>query len=129
MSGDSGRIAQLFDGSTGDTTPLTESGGKSVDWKSLVMATLGLFTTVIASNLANLVDLVMSLFAVQPLQKYADFLDTIVTGLVTSPGNATEAAFAQTAAFVADKGLFAFPIALGIVVLMAYIVAEVRERL
>ncbi|MFC7026364.1 hypothetical protein ACFQJ5_16655 [Halomicroarcula sp. GCM10025324] len=129
MSSDSGRIAQLFDGSTGDTTPLKSDSGTSVDWKSLVMATLGLFTTIIASNVAHLIDMVMSLFAIQPLQKYAEFLETIVSGLVTSPGNATDAAFAQTAAFVADKGLFAFPIALGIVVVMAYIVAEVRKRL
>lgn len=126
MSGDSGRAAKLLDGST---NPLTTDGGTSVDWKSVLMASLGAISTAYFSSLADLIGTFFQSWIIGPLQEYATVAEEVVGLLVQSPGRATDVAFAQTEQFINGLGIAAFAAGLGFVVLMAFVIAEVRSRL
>jgi hypothetical protein len=127
MSGDSGRLARLLDGSTGD--PLTNNDGTSADWKSVLMASLGVISTAYFSSLADLIGTFFQSWIINPLREYATVATTVVELLVQSPGKATDVAFAQTEQFIDGLGIAAFAAGLGFVVLMAFVLAEVRSRL
>lgn len=126
MSGDSGRAARLLDGST---NPLTTDGGTSVDWKSVLMASLGVLSTAYFSALADLIRTFFQTWVIDPLREYATVAEDAVGLLVQSPRKATDVAFAQTAQFIDGLGIVAFAAGLGFVVLMAFVLAEVRSRL
>lgn len=127
MSGDSGRAARLLDGSTG--SPLTNDDGTSVDWKSVLMASLGAISTAYFSSAADLIRTFFQSWIIGPASEYAIVLEKAVALLVQSPGVAVDAAFQQTEQFIDSLGIFAFIGALGFVVLMALVLAEARSRL
>ncbi|WP_058997738.1 MULTISPECIES: hypothetical protein [unclassified Haloarcula] len=126
MSGDSGRAARLLDGST---DPLTTDGGTSVDWKSVLMASLGAISTAYFSSAADLIGTFFQSWIIGPASEYATVMEKAVGLLVQSPGVAVDAAFQQTERFIDGLGIFAFIGALAFVVLMALVLAEARSRL
>lgn len=117
----------MLDGSTG--SPLTNDGGTSVDWKSVLMAALGVISTSYFSAAADLIGTFFQSWIIGPATEYARVMEKAVGLLVQSPGVAVDAAFQQTEQFIDGLGIFAFIGALAFVLLMAFTLAEARSRL
>jgi hypothetical protein len=113
--------------SSSDGSPLTTNDGRAIDWKSVVTVSAGVLSTSFFGGLADVISAVLTAVWVRPFET----LSAIGVGIVrvlTFPLDATASASWQAATdFVVGLGPFAFVAAVGIVVAVAFVVAEVYQ--
>lgn len=105
---------------------LLSDDGTSVDWRRLGEISIAAIMLPIISYVVGLVDLVLSA-PVLVLEMFGSFVDEFFTELWNIPLSVVETSVGETIQAIESTGVFALPIAVGVVVVAGYVFYRAME--
>jgi hypothetical protein len=107
---------------------LTNENGTWIRWERLISVAVGFLSTVWFGSIADFIGSVVQAFAIGPVTAVGDVLGDGVTALLGAIPISIRGSFRPAAEFIRDAGPFAFLIAVGIITVTAYVVAQGLNR-
>lgn len=103
---------------------LKTENGTSIDIGDLTALVAGILASALSSGYAAAIDAILTSFVIRPVTGFGEWLGELVGVLLGVPTAVARSSWGTTASFVGGFGIVALPVAVIVIVTLAYIVAE-----